>query len=100
MPAATDLPCLWLCIPEDRLSMRLAGQPSSGRTKLKLGFLRQPNRPAVREIRDARSGSDALGGKRFQARIATALGGRVTRGKAGRPIATRDAVPEQQSDLF
>ncbi|MBK7237934.1 MAG: hypothetical protein IPI02_20830 [Sterolibacteriaceae bacterium] len=54
----------------------------------------------MREIRDASSGSDAPGGKRFQARIATALGGRVTRGKAGRPIATRDAVPEQQSDLF
>lgn len=39
-------------------------------------------RTAVREIRDASSGSDALGGK------------------AGPPIATRDAVPEQQPDLF
>ena len=57
-------------------------------------------RTAVREIRDARSGSDALGDKRFQARIETALGRRVTRGTPGRPIATRNAVPEQQSDLF
>jgi putative transposase len=38
------------------------------------------------EIRGATNGNFALGGKKFQAQIARALGRRVTRGVAGRPV--------------
>ncbi|MFN5993658.1 MAG: transposase [Betaproteobacteria bacterium] len=47
----------------------------------------------TQEIRDATNGNFALGGKKFQAQIAKAVGRRVTRGVAGRPvekIATKD----------
>jgi putative transposase len=40
------------------------------------------------QIRQATNGNYALGGRRFQAQIAKALGRRVERGKTGRPAAT------------
>jgi putative transposase len=43
----------------------------------------------VDEIRSATNGNYALGGSRFQEQIADALGRRVTRGKAGRPVFLR-----------
>lgn len=51
----------------------------------------------VDEIRAATKGNFALGGSRFQAQVAVALGRRVTRGRAGRPRKRKDS---ESPDLF
>ena len=51
----------------------------------------------IDEIRAATNGNYVLGGSRFQQEIATALGQRVTRGKAGRPV---KACNKTSGDLF
>ncbi len=48
-------------------------------------FCYQLDPGTVDEIRAATNGNFALGGSRFQAQIAAALGRRVTQGKSGRP---------------
>ena len=53
----------------------------------------------VDEIRGATNGNFALGGKRFQAQIARALGRRVTRGAAGRPRKEAGSDDRQQALL-
>lgn len=52
------------------------------------------------EIRDATNGNFALGGKKFQAQIAKALGRRVTRGVAGRPTDKIDGKDVRQAALL
>jgi putative transposase len=52
------------------------------------------------EIRDATNGNFALGGKRFQAQVAKALGRRVTRGIAGRPVLKSQERDGKQGELL
>ncbi len=52
------------------------------------------------EIREATNGNTVLGGKRFQAQIAKALGRRVVRGVAGRPPMRDDEKNERQATLL
>jgi putative transposase len=52
------------------------------------------------EIRDATNGNFALGGKRFQTQIAKALGTRVTRGVAGRPVVVQEVRDGRQGELL
>lgn len=54
-------------------------------------FRHRLDRQTVTEIRAATNGNFALGSARFQAQIAAALGGCVTRGKAGRPRKRNEA---------
>ena len=46
----------------------------------------------IEQIRQATNGNYALGSARFQAQIAKALGQRVVRGKAGRPVASAEVA--------
>ena len=46
----------------------------------------------IEQIRQATNGNYALGSARFQAQIAKALGQRVVRGKAGRPVTNADGA--------
>jgi putative transposase len=52
------------------------------------------------EIRDATNGNFVLGDPRFQNQIAQALGRRVARGKAGRPVKQEDVGDERPSGLL
>lgn len=52
----------------------------------------------VDRIRAATNGNHALGNDRFAAQLASALGRRVTRGKAGRPA--RGSEVETSAELF
>ena len=52
------------------------------------------------EIRDATNGNFALGDQRFQSQIAKALGRRVTRGVAGRPVENEAEKDQRQGGLL
>jgi len=52
------------------------------------------------DIRDATNGNYVLGGRLFQAQIAQALGRRVTRSVAGRPVAQPQAKDKRQEELL
>ncbi len=52
------------------------------------------------EIRDATNGNFVLGGERFQAQIAHALGRRVVRGRPGRPPKRLEVDDEKQGALL
>ena len=54
----------------------------------------------VEEIRSATNGNYALGGKRFQAQVETALGRRAVRGVAGRPLQRERELDEAQQRLL
>lgn len=54
----------------------------------------------VEEIRSATNGNYALGGKRFQAQVETALGRRAVRGVAGRPLQRERELDEVQQRLL
>jgi putative transposase len=87
-------------ITPHREYLRLAREPSERRAAYRALFRSKLDEDVVKEIRDATNGGYALGGKRFQARIEAAVGRRVTRGKAGRPVRRRDVPEPGQQDLY
>ncbi len=87
-------------ITPHREYVRLAKDAAERRSSYRALFRSELDPQLLNDIREATNGGYALGGKRFQAQIEAAIGRRVTRGKAGRPLAATDAVSEGQADLF
>lgn len=75
--------------------LRLGRQDGERRENYRALLRAHVDSALTQEIRDATNGNFVLGGKRFQAQIAQALGRRVVRGKSGRP-----ARREQDSDAM
>ncbi len=73
-----------LITPHDEYR-RLGRTETERREAYRALFRAHVDEALVGEIRSATNGNYALGGNRFQAQIAKALGRRVTRGTAGRP---------------
>jgi REP-associated tyrosine transposase len=80
--------------------LRLAKDTAERRAAYRALFRSALDAEVVKEIREATNGGYALGGKRFLAQIEAAVGRRVTRGKAGRPVRAGDAPEAGQQDLF
>ena len=62
-------------------------------------FRAEVDEALTEEIRAATNGNLALGNPQFQMQIAQALGRRVTRGVAGRPVNQRQVPDERQASL-
>ena len=67
--------------------VELAREEKTRREAYRELFKAHINEEQITQIRQATNGNYALGSARFQAQIAKALGWRVVRGKAGRPVA-------------
>ncbi len=87
-------------ITPHREYLRLAKDAAERRAAYRALFKSELDPETLKETREATNGGCALGGKRFLAQIEAAAGRRVTRGKAGRPVAATHAVSEEQADLF
>ena len=87
-----------LLTPQDEYR-RLGKTDGERREAYRLLFRAHVDEALVDEIRSATNGNFALGGKRFQSRIARALGRRVSRGLAGRPRKEEGDDDRQQTLL-
>jgi putative transposase len=87
-------------ITPHREYLRLAKEPAERQAAYRALFRGELDPETMKEIREATNGGYALGGKRFLAQTEAAAGRRVTRGKAGRPAASTDAVPAEHAKLF
>jgi len=85
--------------PHDEYA-RLGRTGAERRAAYRALFRAQVDAALTDEIRRATNGNFVLGGKRFQAQIAQALGRRVTRGVAGRPVAAGAKKDQRQGALL
>ena len=88
-----------LIAPHDEY-LRIALADAPRREAYRALFRAHVDEALMDEIRDATNGNTALGGKRFQAQIAKALGRRVVRGVAGRPSMRGDEKNVKQATLL
>ena len=85
--------------PHDEYT-RLGRKDAERREAYRALFRAQVDDTLTDEIREATNGNFVLGGKRFQSQIAKALGRRVTRGVAGRPVESAAEPDQRQGELL
>ena len=88
-----------LITPHDEYT-RLGKTEAERREAYRALFRAHVDEALVEEIRSATNGNFALGGKRFQAQVETALGRRAVRGVAGRPLLRQRELDEAQQRLL
>lgn len=88
-----------LLTPHDEY-LRLGREGAERQESYRALFRADVDEALTEEIRDATNGNFVLGRERFQAEIAEALGRRVVRAKAGRPVKKEDASDSTQGDLL
>ena len=88
-----------LLTPNDEY-LRLGKDDADRREAYRALFRAHVDEALTDEIRDATNGNFALGDQRFQDQIAQALGRRVVRGKAGRPVKQEELSDERQAGLL
>ena len=87
-----------LLTPHDQYR-RLGKTEPERREAYRAMFRTQVDEALTDEIRVATNGNLALGSSKFQAQIARALGRRVTRGVAGRPVSVAREADKRQGSL-
>jgi len=80
--------------------MHLARNDAERREAYRALFRAHVDEALTDEIRDATNGNFVLGGRKFQAQIAKALGRPVTRGEAGRPVEKTGGKDKWQAELL
>jgi putative transposase len=80
--------------------LRLGRDDEARREAYRALFRAHVDEALTDEIRDATNGNFVLGDERFQEQIARALGRRVVRGKAGRPVKQEEGCDERQGGLL